>query len=88
MEPGVSDAIVLDRANQQAAILVTADKDFGELVYRQGRLHAGVVLLRLAGLSPKMKAVIVCDVLRSRESEVQDAFAVVSPGNVRIRRRL
>jgi predicted nuclease of predicted toxin-antitoxin system len=88
MEPGVSDNIVLERANQQTAVLVTADKDFGELVYRQGHIHSGVVLLRLAGLSPEAKAEIVCSVLRNRESEVKDAFAVVSPGTVRIRQRL
>jgi predicted nuclease of predicted toxin-antitoxin system len=88
MEPGISDDAVLDRANRQAAILVTADKDFGELVYRLGRIHAGVVLLRLAGLSPDAKATIACGVLQDRGAEVHDAFAVVSPGTLRIRRRL
>jgi hypothetical protein len=30
---------------------VTGDKDFGELVVRQGLVHSGVILLRLAGLA-------------------------------------
>ena len=54
ISPSVVDEEVLQRANTSAALLVTADKDFGELVFRQGRLHAGVVLLRLAGLPPAL----------------------------------
>lgn len=34
MEPGISDDLVLERANLAGAMLMTADKDFGELVYR------------------------------------------------------
>ena len=34
MEPGISDDVVLDLANQDTAVLLTADKDFGELVFR------------------------------------------------------
>jgi predicted nuclease of predicted toxin-antitoxin system len=41
MEPGISDDAVLTLANQEAGVLLTADKDFGELVFRQGRLTAG-----------------------------------------------
>lgn len=88
MAPGVPDDVVLERANQQNAVLLTSDKDFGELVYRQGRIHAGVVLLRLAGLSQEAKASLVSVVLREREPKIQDSFAVVSPGTIRIRRRL
>jgi predicted nuclease of predicted toxin-antitoxin system len=88
MAPGTSDNDVLAEANRQGAVLVTSDKDFGELVYRQGRIHAGVMLLRLAGLSPMAKAEIVSGVLRDRGAEIQDGFTVVSRRNVRIRHRL
>lgn len=63
MEPGISDDIVLASANREAALLLTADKDFGEMVFRQ-RLHThGIVLIRLAGLSPSRKAEIVASVI-------------------------
>ena len=45
------------------------------------------MLLRLAGLSPDMKAGIVADVLGERETELPRAFSVISPGMVRIRRQ-
>jgi predicted nuclease of predicted toxin-antitoxin system len=86
--PSVDDGAVLRRANAEGAILVTCDKDFGELVFRQGLIHAGVMLVRLAGLSPELKAGIVSDVCRQRAAELSDTFAVISPGVVRIRRRI
>jgi hypothetical protein len=77
---------VLDQANASGAWLLTADKDFGELVFRQGRVHAGVVLLRLAGLPPLLKAETVAKVLEDHAPELHGAFSDVSPGAVRIRR--
>jgi predicted nuclease of predicted toxin-antitoxin system len=38
MEPGISDDQVLASASEAGAVLVTNDKDFGELVFRQGRV--------------------------------------------------
>ncbi|MBU4348534.1 DUF5615 family PIN-like protein [Patescibacteria group bacterium] len=38
IEPGISDKKVLDIANKESAILITADKDFGELAFRQNRI--------------------------------------------------
>jgi predicted nuclease of predicted toxin-antitoxin system len=86
LAPNISDDDILDQANSRAAPLVTADKDFGELVYRLGRVHAGVVLTRLAGLSPTAKAVTVAQVLRDHAAELAGAFCVIAPGSVRIRR--
>ena len=88
MEPGISDEIVLQRANQNEAILVTVDKDFGELTFRQKLIHHGVVLIRLSGLSNQVKAEIVADALRERGAQFMSAFSVISPGMIRVRTRL
>jgi predicted nuclease of predicted toxin-antitoxin system len=86
MEPGISDDIVLDRANQEMAILLTADKDFGELVFRLKRISKGVILTRLAGLSPSQKAEIISIAVNRHLPELENAFAVIVPGSIRIRR--
>ncbi|MGH7598275.1 MAG: DUF5615 family PIN-like protein [bacterium] len=88
MEPSIPDQVVLQRANEHHALLVTEDKDFGELVYRQGLVHLGVILIRLAGLSPQTKARFVSKVIAERAVEMPDAFSVISPGTVRIRPKL
>ncbi|HEX2076951.1 MAG TPA: DUF5615 family PIN-like protein [Longimicrobium sp.] len=47
LSPSISDDEVLAEANTRGAVLVTADKDFGELVFRLGKLSTGVLLIRL-----------------------------------------
>jgi predicted nuclease of predicted toxin-antitoxin system len=86
MEPGIPDDLVLSRANQEMAILVTADKDFGELVFRQKRISMGVILTRLAGLSPGQKAELVSAAISQHIPELENAFTVIVPGSIRIRR--
>jgi predicted nuclease of predicted toxin-antitoxin system len=86
MEPSIPDDVVLERANAISALLVAADKDFGELVFRERRLSSGgVVLICLAGLSAERKAEIVSAVFRERGSAFAHAFSVISPGRVRVR---
>jgi predicted nuclease of predicted toxin-antitoxin system len=86
MEPGISDDAVLDIANREAALLLTADKDFGEMIFRQRRFTGGIVLVRLAGLSSARKASIVAAMVRQHRSELPYGFTVIAPGVFRIRR--
>ncbi len=85
--PAAPDDYVLNLAHEAGSLLVTADKDFGELVFRQGLTSAGVLLLRLHGLSISHKARIVLEALRQHQAQMLGAFSVVSPGQIRIRPR-
>lgn len=88
LEPSCTDEEVLMFASSSQAVLITADKDFGELVYRQQRASAGVMLSRLAGLRPAEKAMVVLNVVAEQRTELVRAFTVVSAAGVRIRRRM
>lgn len=86
MEPGISDEAVLERANEKLALLITADKDFGDLVFRDNRFTSGgVILVRLAGLPAERKAEIVSDTFRENDAELANRFSVITPGKIRIR---
>ena len=86
MEPSIGDDVVLQRANENLALLLTGDKDFGELVFKEKRLAAGgVVLIRLAGLSAERKAEIVARAFQERGAEFPQSFSVIEPGRVRVR---
>lgn len=88
MEPSIPDEEVLNRANEKGALLITSDKDFGEMVFHQNLFTiGGVVLLRLMGLSPERKAKIVSKVIESRSGDLPNAFSVITPGRIRIRQR-
>ena len=88
MDSGISDDLVLDHANRQNAVLLTADKDFGELVFRLKRLNFGVVLVRLAGLPPRRKAEIVARAVEEKGEELKDAFSVITANTLRVRQRI
>jgi predicted nuclease of predicted toxin-antitoxin system len=83
--PGSADLDVLALARESEVLLLTSDKDFGELVFRQRLASAGVVLLRLHGLPAASKVTIVITALTAHGLEMAGAFTVVSPGLLRIR---
>lgn len=72
--PGITDEKVLEKSNEEKALLITADKDFGEIVYRQKKVSSGVILLRLEGLSNEKKSEIVAQVIKKREQEFREAL--------------
>jgi predicted nuclease of predicted toxin-antitoxin system len=88
LDPGLADEDVLALAVGQGAVLITADKDFGEIVFRQRRAAAGVLLIRLAGLSQHAKATLVVRAVQAHSGKLRNAFTVVSPGHVRVRSTL
>jgi predicted nuclease of predicted toxin-antitoxin system len=88
MSPGITDETVLRQSRDAASILITADKDFGELVFRQRQTTTGVILVRLFGVAPSTKASLISMVVREHGHELTEAFTVISPGNIRIRRAI
>jgi hypothetical protein len=67
--------------------LPTADNDFGELVFRQHLLHCGVLLIRLAGHSPDLKADLVAMTFDQHAEELSAGFAVLSKHTLRLRKQ-
>ena len=85
LSPGIADTEVLRIAVEERRLLITADKDFGDLVFRQNLPTVGIVLIRLAGISPTDKATLVANVIRDRSPDMPGAFTVITPKLVRIR---
>jgi hypothetical protein len=55
-------------------------------MFRQRRVAQGVILIRLSGLSPDLKAALVASALREHATELPGSFAAITPGGVRIRK--
>jgi predicted nuclease of predicted toxin-antitoxin system len=83
---GSKDDVVLETAASDERILITEDKDFGELVYRRRLGHRGVVLVRVQGIPNTRKGEIVARAVREHERHLPGAFAVITPGTIRLRR--
>jgi predicted nuclease of predicted toxin-antitoxin system len=83
---GADDEFILRLANTEQRVLLTQDKDFGELVFRLRNAHNGVVLIRLNGYTPLEKASIVVNLLLEHKDELLNAFTVIQPNAIRIRK--
>ena len=87
MSPGISDEEVLGLSRDGEELLLTDDKDFGELVFRRGEAAHGVMLLRLAGIESAKKGRLVAAAVRDHASELEQTFSVVERDRIRIRRK-
>lgn len=85
IRPGISDAQILTLANQEKRTLITADKDFGELVYSGKLAHSGVILLRLKKDSSQNKIKVLHQLIHKYSNKLHQAFTVVTETTVRIR---
>jgi len=85
-DAGASDSDILNFANQEDRILMTRDKDFGELVFRLKKIHSGIILNRLFQLDSDKKAEIVMEVVNKYMEELLGSYTVIQPGRVRIRK--
>ena len=83
--PGISDPDVLNIAQEENRILITYDKDFGELAFRQNlSATCGIILFRL-NLSPLSEATqIVIDAIASRD-DWANHFSVIESDRIRMR---
>lgn len=80
------DDEVLERARREHRILLTNDKDFGELVFLQRRLTTGVLLLRLEEERARVKAQTVDRAVRRLGRRLRGRFTVVGDERVRSRK--
>ena len=82
---GAADPEVLARAQEEGRLVVTFDKDFGELAYRFGLPAAsGVILFRLSGSSPEIDNARVLSALETG-IDWTGSFSVVSDDRIRVR---
>jgi predicted nuclease of predicted toxin-antitoxin system len=84
LAPGLSDREVLDVAARDGRVILTRDKDYGDLVVYEGCPTAGVVLVRLH-MHALQKAEHLCRVLPALEGHIAGHFAVVTKQSVRLR---
>ena len=82
---GASDTDWLTRAESESRLIVTADLDFGELLFRDGLTSHGVVLLRFGDLSVSEQLERLDQTWATVEGNSFGKFIVISLTKVRIR---
>jgi predicted nuclease of predicted toxin-antitoxin system len=83
--PQASDFDILQCAVAEQRIVVTNDKDFGDMVFRDKRRHLGVLLLRLADDRVETKIRVLAAVLAHHADHLENRFVVATEENIRLR---
>jgi predicted nuclease of predicted toxin-antitoxin system len=83
---GAKDAEVLARAASEGRIVLTFDRDYGELIYRLGLPSpAGVIYFRFDPITPEEPADLLLQLMLVSNFPLEKKFTVMERGQVRQR---
>lgn len=83
----MKDSEILKLANSERRIVITMDKDFGELIFNSGLSHYGVLLLRLDDSNGEEKVETIKEIITKYESSLKNNFCVYQNSRLRIKKR-
>jgi predicted nuclease of predicted toxin-antitoxin system len=84
--PGVEDEEVLSLAAREGRVLLTFDRDYGELIYLRGMaVPLGVIYLRFVPLTPSHPAEVVLGLEQVSGLRIENRYTVVEPPRIRQR---
>jgi len=81
---GTKDILVARSAQEERRILLTEDKDFGQLVHAASGITVGVVLFRFPHRARAEMGAAAASAVRALGERLHTAFVVVEPGRFRI----
>ena len=84
LSPRADDDAVIGIALRERCVLLTEDKDFGQLVYANGLQSTGVVLLRFPTGARSGVGGAVAELVNRRGDDLTGRFVVLQPGRARI----
>ena len=84
--PGAPDEKVIALAHKQRRILITEDKDFGQLVFAAAASTSGVIYVRYPMLHRSALSAELLRLMEERGEALTGAFVVIEPGRIRIGR--
>lgn len=86
LNPEMADIEIIELANKKNAIIISMDKDFGELIFKNKIQHKGVLLLRLEDAVAEEKLAVIQNIFPEQLLAIKNKFAVYQNGKLRIRK--
>ena len=74
----MSDIGVCETANSEQQIVLTNDKNFGEIVFYQRRILYGIILFRIRGQNSFEKITLLEKLLNNYSDKITNHFVVVT----------
>ncbi|MFH1259100.1 MAG: DUF5615 family PIN-like protein [Elusimicrobiota bacterium] len=85
IKPRSKDEEVIELANMETRIILTNDKDFGELCFLQQKAKTGILLFRFDNENITLKISVLDKVISEFGTKLINHFTVVSENKIRIR---
>ncbi|MCX6030188.1 MAG: DUF5615 family PIN-like protein [Chloroflexi bacterium] len=85
VDPHLSDTAILAWAVSEGRLIITQDNDFGALVYRSGKPHSGVLLLRMPDATRQERTTTLLWLLDHYAAAISGHFSVFQNDQLRIR---
>ncbi len=79
---GAKDHEVIEKANNESRIIITDDKDFGELVFRFGKKSKGIILIRMHSYDPKARLAVLRNVIK--KVDLAGKFVVIKDKAIKV----
>ena len=83
---GINDSEVLKLTVKKKCLLITEDKDFGELAFRLKFQHKGILLIRLSDLPRKERLLLAVETIAPHLNKLTGNFSVLSKNGLRIKK--
>jgi predicted nuclease of predicted toxin-antitoxin system len=81
---GVSDNLILQKAVSENRVIITCDKDFGDMIFRDKKQHTGIILLRLQNEKIQNKINVINILLKNYSENIKNNFIIISEKKIRI----
>jgi predicted nuclease of predicted toxin-antitoxin system len=86
---GIADVQILEIANRERRIIITNDRDFGELIFKNGLSHQGVIFVRLSDERSDNKIAILARLFETNFKLIKaENFIIVTEESIRVRRMI
>ena len=82
----LEDSNVIDLSAREDRILITEDRDFGQLVYAHGHGSRGVILVRYPATARRRLFDDIVKLAEQKGDALRTSFVVLQPGRVRVAR--
>ncbi len=86
IDPRMEDEEIIRTAVTENRMIITMDKDFGELVYHSSMEHSGVLLLRLEDATGTEKSQVVKYIMKNYSDRIKNCFCVFQNDKFRIKK--
>ena len=86
IDPSMTDTDILALAASEQRLVITMDKDFGEMIVRSNQHHAGVLLLRLDDAGSSKKLAVIQQIFSVYGNALPGSYCIFQRDRLRVRR--